>query len=60
WVKAKKINRRGRGGSQRVVFFSASLCVLRGFPNRQENNKKSQNIGTFYNFLILSTLKFNN
>jgi len=35
---AKKINRRGRGESQRVVIF---LCVLGVFPDRPENNKKS-------------------
>jgi len=29
-------NRRG------LLFFSASLCILSGFPDRLENNKKSQ------------------
>jgi hypothetical protein len=44
WIIAKKINRRGRGGSQRVV---VSLCVplrsLRFFRIVPENNKKSPN-----------------
>jgi len=41
---AKKINRRGRGGSQGVVIF---LCVLCGFPDCPEKNKKSLKSGRY-------------
>ena len=29
-----------------LLFFSASLCVLGGFPDRPENNKKSLSLCT--------------
>jgi hypothetical protein len=38
---AKKITAEDAVDRRGLLIFSASLCVLGGFPDRPENNKKS-------------------